>query len=115
MELANIDIFSNHLFCEWRGQALERLGIGWSHPSLAWKDPKGREIPDEFDATRRSLCDVTGGTRGIGWEKLLSDASDGVSDRRFNASLWDDSKDGDDAARAAMLPYPEEPNLASKA
>jgi NAD(P)-dependent dehydrogenase (short-subunit alcohol dehydrogenase family) len=42
---------------------------------------------------------------------LLSDASDGVSGRRFNASLWDDSKDGHDAARAAMLPYPEEPHL----
>jgi NAD(P)-dependent dehydrogenase (short-subunit alcohol dehydrogenase family) len=42
---------------------------------------------------------------------LLSDASDGVSGRRFNASLWDDSKNEDDAAHAAMLPYPEEPHL----
>ena len=42
---------------------------------------------------------------------LLSDASDGVSGRRFNASLWDDSKHEDEAARAAMLPYPEEPHL----
>jgi NAD(P)-dependent dehydrogenase (short-subunit alcohol dehydrogenase family) len=42
---------------------------------------------------------------------LLSDASDGVSGRRFNASLWDDSRHEDDAARAAMLPYPEEPHL----
>ena len=42
---------------------------------------------------------------------LLSDSSDGVSGRRFNASLWDDSKHEDEAARAAMLPYPEEPYL----
>jgi len=42
---------------------------------------------------------------------LLSDSSDGVSGRRFNASLWDDSQHEDEAARAAMLPYPEEPYL----
>jgi hypothetical protein len=37
--------------------------------------------------------------------------SDGVSGRRFNASFWDDSKQDDEAAHAAMLPYPKEPNL----
>jgi NAD(P)-dependent dehydrogenase (short-subunit alcohol dehydrogenase family) len=42
---------------------------------------------------------------------LLSDASDGVSGRRFNASLWDDSKHEDEAALAAMVPYPEQPHL----
>jgi NAD(P)-dependent dehydrogenase (short-subunit alcohol dehydrogenase family) len=42
---------------------------------------------------------------------LLSDASDGVTGRRFNASLWDHSKHEDEAARATMLPYPEEPHL----
>lgn len=42
---------------------------------------------------------------------LLSDSSDGISGRRFNASLWDDGQDEADAAHAAMLPYPEEPCL----
>jgi len=42
---------------------------------------------------------------------LLSDSSDGVSGRRFNASLWDDSQHEDETARAAMLPYHEEPYL----
>jgi 3-oxoacyl-[acyl-carrier protein] reductase len=42
---------------------------------------------------------------------LLSDASDGISGRRFNANLWDESKHEDEAARAAMLPYPEQPYL----
>jgi NAD(P)-dependent dehydrogenase (short-subunit alcohol dehydrogenase family) len=42
---------------------------------------------------------------------LLSDASDGVNGRRFNASLWDGSRHESDAARAAMLPYPEQPHL----
>lgn len=42
---------------------------------------------------------------------LLSDSSDGISGRRFNASLWVDGPHEADAARAAMLPYPEEPSL----
>ncbi len=42
---------------------------------------------------------------------LLSDSSEGITGRRFNASLWDTGKHEDDAARAAMLPYPEEPYL----
>jgi NAD(P)-dependent dehydrogenase (short-subunit alcohol dehydrogenase family) len=42
---------------------------------------------------------------------LLSDLSDGISGHRFNASLWDDSRHENEAARAAMLPYPEEPHL----
>ncbi|MGE3745738.1 MAG: SDR family NAD(P)-dependent oxidoreductase [Sphingomonadaceae bacterium] len=42
---------------------------------------------------------------------LLSDSSDGISGRRFNASLWDDGQQEADAARAAMLPNPEEPGL----
>jgi NAD(P)-dependent dehydrogenase (short-subunit alcohol dehydrogenase family) len=42
---------------------------------------------------------------------LVSDASDGIHGRRFNASLWDSSKPTDEAARLAMLPYPELPHL----
>ncbi len=42
---------------------------------------------------------------------LLSDASDGISGRRFNANLWDADKEPDEAAHSAMLPYPEEPYL----
>jgi 3-oxoacyl-[acyl-carrier protein] reductase len=42
---------------------------------------------------------------------LLSDSSDGITGRRFNASLWDAGQREDDAARAAMVPYPEEPYL----
>jgi len=42
---------------------------------------------------------------------LLSESSDGVSGRRFNASLWDGSKNEHEAAHGAMLPYPEEPYL----
>jgi 3-oxoacyl-[acyl-carrier protein] reductase len=42
---------------------------------------------------------------------LVSDASDGINGRRFNASLWDCSKPADEAARMATLPYPELPSL----
>jgi len=42
---------------------------------------------------------------------LLSESSDGITGRRFNANLWDAGQREDDAARAAMLPYPEEPYL----
>lgn len=42
---------------------------------------------------------------------LLSDLSDGFSGRRFNASLWNHDQNEAAAARAAMLPYPEEPHL----
>jgi 3-oxoacyl-[acyl-carrier protein] reductase len=42
---------------------------------------------------------------------LLSDSSGGITGRRFNASLWDASKDENEAALASMLPYPEQPHL----
>jgi 3-oxoacyl-[acyl-carrier protein] reductase len=42
---------------------------------------------------------------------LLSDLSEGITGRRFNASLWDSNQNEAIAARAAMLPYPEEPYL----
>ena len=42
---------------------------------------------------------------------LVSDAADSIHGRRFNASLWDNSKPTDEAARMAALPYPEPPYL----
>ena len=71
--------------------------------------PATARMPEEAGSGRAVLW--SGAILGAAVAVLRIFASDGIHGRRFNASLWDSSKPTDEAARLAMLPYPELPHL----